>query len=137
MDRVVDTLPAAATSATENKDDDDLSNLTGEKPDAEWDEGGPSQCGYSEAVHSTLMTFGEAIHGVVGDPSPHVEEKLKEVGVWFQEASYATRDIVRGNKLMVDEEELKAEEKTDADKATVPLSPASTTMGPPGGLESS
>eukprot|EP00543_Licmophora_paradoxa_P008242 CAMPEP_0202458410 /NCGR_PEP_ID=MMETSP1360-20130828/24888_1 /ASSEMBLY_ACC=CAM_ASM_000848 /TAXON_ID=515479 /ORGANISM="Licmophora paradoxa, Strain CCMP2313" /LENGTH=168 /DNA_ID=CAMNT_0049078939 /DNA_START=35 /DNA_END=541 /DNA_ORIENTATION=- len=105
--KIVDSLPTANTTTTSPNEDDDLSNLSGEKADADWDEGGPSQCGYSETVHSTLMTVGEAIHGVIGDPSPHVEENLKQVGVWFQEASYATRDILRGNKLMVDEDELK------------------------------
>ena len=63
----------------------------------EWDEGGKSHCGYSEFVHGTLMTVGGAVHKVVGDPSPKVERELKAVGNWFQEASYAARDLVRGN----------------------------------------
>jgi hypothetical protein len=64
----------------------------------EWDEGGPSQCGYHEAVHYTLMTVGRSVHGVVGGPSQGMERSMKTVGNWFQEASYAVRDFCRGNK---------------------------------------
>jgi hypothetical protein len=64
----------------------------------EWDEGGPSQCGYHEAVHYTLMTVGKSVHGVVGAPSQGMERGMKTVGNWFQEASYAVRDFCRGNK---------------------------------------
>ncbi|CAB9499037.1 expressed unknown protein [Seminavis robusta] len=61
--------------------------------EAEWDEGGKSHCGYSEAVHSTLMSVGESVHKMVGEPTPRVEKELKAVGNWFQEASYAARDL--------------------------------------------
>lgn len=64
----------------------------------EWDEGGPSQCGYHYAIHYTLMTVGKSVHGVVGDPSHGMERGMKTVGNWFQEASYAIRDFCRGNK---------------------------------------
>ena len=64
--------------------------------EAEWDEGGKSHCGYSEVVHSTLMSVGETVHNMVGDPSPRVEKELKAVGNWFQEASYAARDLLGG-----------------------------------------
>jgi hypothetical protein len=64
--------------------------------EAEWDEGGKSHCGYSEAVHATLMSVGETVHAVIGEPSPQVEKELKAVGNWFQEASYAARDLFRG-----------------------------------------
>ena len=64
----------------------------------EWDEGGPSQCGYNESFHNVLMKVGKSVHNVVGDPSPGVEKGMKTVGNWFQEASYAVRDFCRGNK---------------------------------------
>lgn len=70
----------------------------------EWDEGGPSHCGYSESVHETLMAVGKGVHTVVGEPSPTVEQgMIKSVGNWFQEASYAVRDFVRGNKEVSDD----------------------------------
>ena len=69
----------------------------------EWDEGGPSHCGYSESVHDTLMAVGKSVHGVVGEPSQEVEQGvIKSIGNWFQEASYAVRDFVRGNKDVED-----------------------------------
>jgi hypothetical protein len=64
----------------------------------EWDEGGPSQCGYHESIHYTLMTVGKSVHRVVGAPSQGMERGMKTVGNWFQEASYAVRDFCRGNK---------------------------------------
>jgi hypothetical protein len=63
--------------------------------EAEWDEGGKSHCGYAEVVHSTLMSVGETVHKLVGEPSPSIEKELKAVGNWFQEASYAARDLFR------------------------------------------
>ena len=70
----------------------------------EWDEGGPSHCGYSESVHETLMAVGKGVHTVVGEPSQAVEQGvIKSVGNWFQEASYAVRDFVRGNKEVSDD----------------------------------
>ena len=66
--------------------------------EAEWDEGGKSHCGYGEAVHSTLMSVGETVHKMVGDPSPKIEKELKAVGNWFQEASYAARDLLGGKE---------------------------------------
>ena len=64
----------------------------------EWDEGGKSHCGYSEVVHSTLMSVGESVHKMMGEPSPRVEKELKAVGNWFQEASYAARDLFSSPK---------------------------------------
>ena len=63
-----------------------------------WDEGGPSDCGYGETVHQTLMNVGAKVHGVVGDPGEKISTVQKSIGNWFQELSYATRDIVRGEK---------------------------------------
>jgi len=69
-----------------------------EEQSPEWDEGGPSHCGYHETVHDTMMAVGRSVHSVVGDPSPQVEENvIQSVGTWFQEASYAVRDFLRGN----------------------------------------
>ena len=70
----------------------------------EWDEGGPSQCGYHAAVHFTLMTVGRSVHTVVGGPSPGMERGMMKVGNWFQEASYAVRDFCRGNKQELEDD---------------------------------
>lgn len=79
-----------------DEDTEDEKSLTGGiKP---WDEGGVSDCGYSESIHNTLMNVGETIHRVVGAPtSNHVIKIQKSVGNWFQELSYATRDLIRGD----------------------------------------
>jgi hypothetical protein len=61
-----------------------------------WDEGGPSDCGYSTGVHDMLMAIGGTVHKVAGDPSAPAKKALATVGNWFQEASYAVRDIFRG-----------------------------------------
>ncbi|EJK69851.1 hypothetical protein THAOC_08853 [Thalassiosira oceanica] len=81
-------------------DDDDEDDVHEVK---EWDEGGKSHCGYGDTVHETLMTIGKSIHGVVGDPSDSVHDALTSVGNWFQEASYAMRDLKQG-KMNVGEE---------------------------------
>lgn len=61
-----------------------------------WDEGGPSDCGYSESIHSVFMSVGEGVHNLVGAPSEKLVSLQKSIGNWFQELSYTTRDIVRG-----------------------------------------
>lgn len=73
-----------------------------------WDEGGRSDCGYSDAVHDTLMSVGQWMHGIVGDPNEEVETNMKGIGSYFQEASYAVRDYRRGT---LEKEEFKF--KTD------------------------
>ena len=80
----------------DEEDDHDDGKFDLYSEEAEWDEGGKSHCGYSEAVHATLMSVGESVHSVIGEPSPRVEKELKAVGNWFQEASYAARDLFRG-----------------------------------------
>ena len=86
-------------------DDDDDEALDAEEGGApkEWDEGGKSHCGYSDQVHDTLMLIGESIHKVVGEPNETVQSAMKGIGSWFQEASYAARDLQRG-KMNVGEE---------------------------------
>jgi hypothetical protein len=83
----------------ENKyEDDDLSqNASQCSAKSEWDEGGASQCGYSQIVHDTLMSVGQSVHSIIGDPPAAIEKEMKSVGGWFQEASYAVRDYTRGN----------------------------------------
>ena len=81
----------------EEDDDEDVQEVK------EWDEGGKSHCGYGDAVHETIMTIGKSIHGVVGDPSESVHDAMVSVGNWFQEASYAVRDLKQG-KMNVREE---------------------------------
>jgi hypothetical protein len=78
----------------EELDDDEKSLTAGVKP---WDEGGVSDCGYSDIIHSTLMGLGGSIHSVVGDPSHQTRQIQTVIGNWFQELSYAARDIVRGD----------------------------------------
>ncbi|KAL7496930.1 hypothetical protein ACHAWT_005839 [Skeletonema menzelii] len=61
-----------------------------------WDEGGRSDCGYSDIVHDTLMSVGQWMHGIVGEPNEEMEFRMKGIGSYFQEASYAVRDFRRG-----------------------------------------
>uniref|UniRef100_A0A7S2US52 Uncharacterized protein n=1 Tax=Attheya septentrionalis TaxID=420275 RepID=A0A7S2US52_9STRA len=74
----------------------------------EWDEGGPSNCGYGFTVHDTLMSLGKTVHKIVGEPSTKVRQEMKVVGNWFQEASYAARDLVSGNTDEMAEDSLQA-----------------------------
>ncbi|KAL7556813.1 hypothetical protein ACA910_005248 [Epithemia clementina (nom. ined.)] len=84
----------------DHHDDDDNEDV---EPAQEWDEGGPSHCGYHSTVHDTLMTVGATVHSVVGDPPEVVDSGMKQVGNWFQEASYAIRDFLRGDKDVGDD----------------------------------
>mmetsp|Transcript_25378 Transcript_25378/g.39848 ORF Transcript_25378/g.39848 Transcript_25378/m.39848 type:complete len:146 (-) Transcript_25378:307-744(-) len=68
-----------------------------------WDEGGKSDCGYRDSLHDTLMAIGASIHKVVGEPSEKVRKAMKGVGNWFQEASYAARDLKRGEMNIAEE----------------------------------
>ena len=102
----VATTTSGGNGGNGNNDEDHAHNHNDEgdgqfdlySEEAEWDEGGKSHCGYAEVVHSTLMSVGETVHKWVGEPSPDVEKELKAVGNWFQEASYAARDLFRGTK---------------------------------------
>lgn len=80
----------------------------------EWDEGGKSHCGYSDTIHATLMSVGQQVHKVVGEPSPRVEAELKAVGNWFQEASYAARDLFGGGSKHPDGTETSTGLREDA-----------------------
>ena len=62
-----------------------------------WDEGGKSDCGYSEGVHDTLMSLGETFYNVLGEPSEDLQQRMKGIGSYFMEMSYAVRDLQRGN----------------------------------------
>jgi hypothetical protein len=79
----------------ESFDEDTEDELAGGvKP---WDGGGVSDCGYNDTVHHTLMNVGETIHKVIGAPtSKNVLSLQKSIGNWFQELSYATRDLFNG-----------------------------------------
>lgn len=57
---------------------------------------GKSHCGYSEGVHDILMTLGESVYYVLGEPSEDMQKCMKGVGSYFMEMSYAVRDIQRG-----------------------------------------
>ena len=78
-----------------NSDEEDLEEDDGVaiKP---WDEGGPSDCGYGDTVHSTLMSVGATVQKVVGPPGKEISHVQQSIGNWFQELSYAARDIMRG-----------------------------------------
>jgi hypothetical protein len=76
-------------------------------PAKEWDEGGKSHCGYNEVFHDAIMKIGETIHNIVGDPNDTVHSAMKGIGNWFQEASYAARDVREG-KMDVAEETAQA-----------------------------
>ena len=62
-----------------------------------WDEGGQSDCGYSETVHETLMSVGKCMYSLFGEPGDKLHGKMKGIGSYFQEASYAARDWKRGD----------------------------------------
>lgn len=83
-------------------DDDELDGEEEAAP-KEWDEGGKSHCGYSDSVHETLMSIGQSIHRVVGEPSEGVQGAMRGIGSWFQEASYAARDLKTGKMNMTEE----------------------------------
>jgi hypothetical protein len=85
-----------ANLASSYEDDTDYEDAVDERAAKPWDEGGPSDCGYSTTVHDTLMSVGEKVHALVGGPSQKVRKLQESVGSWFQELSYATRDILRG-----------------------------------------
>ena len=112
----------------EHNSDEEHEEEEHEEEVKEWDEGGKSHCGYGETVHETLMSIGANIHKVVGEPSEGVQNAMKSIGNWFQEASYAARDLKRGKmdvagetaaamKSVVsgDEDENKEEEGEEAD----------------------
>lgn len=90
-------------------------------PPRRWDEGGRSDCGYSDSVHDTLMSIGGFLHGIFGEPSPNTEQKMMGIGSCFQDASYTVRDFQRGEANVKeelrgtteDEEEDEEEERDD------------------------
>lgn len=88
-------------------DPDDEEEEQEDGPAKEWDEGGKSHCGYNEFFHDTIMKIGETIHNIVGDPNDTVHSAMKGIGNWFQEASYAARDVRQG-KMDVAEETAQA-----------------------------
>mmetsp|Transcript_24245 Transcript_24245/g.69726 ORF Transcript_24245/g.69726 Transcript_24245/m.69726 type:complete len:239 (-) Transcript_24245:398-1114(-) len=100
-----DTDGGNRTDGAETDEEGAVDDLDGKEldEDLEWDEGGPSQCGYSEPVHGVLMSAGAAIHRVVGDPGEGVKVGMRRIGNFFQEASYAVRDVVRGDAGVKDD----------------------------------
>jgi hypothetical protein len=83
-------------SDVEHEDEEDSIASGDETAVKPWDEGGQSDCGYSDAVHDTLMSVGQSVHDVTGDSHQEVLGVQHLIGNWFQELSYAVRDIVRG-----------------------------------------
>ncbi|KAL9178792.1 hypothetical protein ACHAXT_003923 [Thalassiosira profunda] len=73
-------------------EDGDADEQCAEEP---WDEGGKSHCGYSDGVHDTLMAIGSFIHHIFGEPSEEMRVHMRGIGSYFQEASYAARDLGR------------------------------------------
>ena len=101
-----DSEPIDADMEDANQDQDEEGDDDEEEEEEhvkEWDEGGKSHCGYGDSVHETLMSIGQTIHKVVGEPNETVHNAMDTVGNWFQEASYAVRDLQRG-KMNVGEE---------------------------------
>ncbi len=83
-------------------------------PPRRWDEGGRSDCGYSDSVHDTLMSIGGFLHGIFGEPSPKTEQKMMGIGSCFQDASYTVRDFQRGEANV--KEELRGTKSEDEDE---------------------
>mmetsp|Transcript_8307 Transcript_8307/g.20406 ORF Transcript_8307/g.20406 Transcript_8307/m.20406 type:complete len:190 (-) Transcript_8307:297-866(-) len=88
---------------TDDEDEEHAEDEEHEEAVKEWDEGGKSHCGYGDQVHDTLMSIGESIHKVVGDPNDSVQGAMQSIGNWFQEASYAARDLKHGKMDMAEE----------------------------------
>jgi len=61
-----------------------------------WDEGGRSDCGYSDSIHDALMSIGEVVHSFFGEPSSDLHIHMKSIGSCFQEASYTARELIQG-----------------------------------------
>ena len=98
-DLAANTAANAATTASpleDRDDDDDPDDDEDAGAPKEWDEGGLSHCGYGDSVHDTLMSIGETIHKVVGEPGDGTQGVMRGIGTFFQEASYAARDAQRG-----------------------------------------
>ena len=121
--------PQQVASASAEEDDELL-----EDDVTRWDEGGRSDCGYGDGVHDTLMSMGSAIHKVVGEPSETVVEAMNQIGNWFQEASYAARDLKQGN-MNVGQETMDAvksvvsgDEEEEEDKMNPPATAATGTV---------
>lgn len=100
-----DTDGGNRTDGAETDEEGGADDLEGKEldEDLEWDEGGPSQCGYSEQIHGVLMSAGAAIHRVVGEPGEGMKVGMRRIGNFFQEASYAVRDVVRGDADVKDD----------------------------------
>lgn len=108
----IEPKPASSFDEEEQEEDEKEDWTSGVvKP---WDEGGASDCGYAELVHSTLMQFGGSIHSCVGDPSNETRQFQTTIGNWFQELSYAARDLLRGG-------ENSEEMRKDAEEAVAEL----------------
>lgn len=95
----------------EQEEDDNEEEFKG------WDEGGKSDCGYRDSFHDTLMAIGASIHKVVGEPSEKVRKAMKGVGNWFQEASYAARDLKRGEMNIAEEMKGSGEEEEEEEES--------------------
>ena len=89
--------PETHLSFDDEDDDDEFA------PPRRWDEGGRSDCGYSDSVHDTLMSIGGFLHGIFGEPSPETEQKMMGIGSCFQDASYTVRDFQRGEANVKEE----------------------------------
>lgn len=79
-------------NGSESYEDDEGETINKDR----WDEGGRSDCGYPDIVHDTLMSLGQWMHGIVGEPTEEMENQMRGIGSYFQEASYAVRDYRRG-----------------------------------------
>ena len=92
------TSPCSNEKSFDGHTDDDISvDLNKDIQEIkQWDEGGPSDCGYSQSVHDALMSIGGSVHKIAGKPSDKTKSAMGAIGNWFQEASYAVRDIFRG-----------------------------------------
>ena len=50
----------------------------------QWDEGGQSDCGYSDSVHETLISIGKCMYGIFGEPSDTLHGKMKGIGSYIR-----------------------------------------------------
>lgn len=92
-----DEVRELSSSSPTNADDKPSDNHNSDEHyDSDDEYQGPSDCGYSDAVHNSFMAVGKSIHAIVGDPPQAVENPMTQAGDWFQEASVVVRDFVTG-----------------------------------------
>ena len=94
----------------DNEGENKLLDDTTDEVEVGWDEGGRSHCGFQDGIHDTLMLIGASVHGLFGEPSESLQERMVDIGNNFQEISYTVRELKRGQTM---EDTLRAASKNE------------------------